>query len=291
MIILNVMSKKTVYPKGSDYIFDKLYNFQKLVPFLRKKIQGEWLIILADLTLKDLETIETKLEIPDYVKVQIYLSRDVYNNFVIKYPKYITKEKTRAEVYKDIIINLPKLIEPRAEKELYSRCNANIEMILDNLPEILSRAEEHEVITYRDVTSVVMPQEAVYASDVIKSLIAVNNMFIPKKGHPLSRFKYSAVEPNVLVLKLIDSIGRDYAFYALRKCVNTFYEEKLKYLKNIETKNDYIYDVVDIYTLLYMQLFFNSSKPQHLISLIYLIERRQNNDAHLLERTLLSVDD
>lgn len=287
MIKIEELNKYTKFPEHPDYILEKDKKFYKLLPYLTKRIKGDWNIVLVDFPIEALENICKELDIPAYLNLYIYVPRDVYITFIQKHTEFKQEPKKRKDIFMEYILSVPKLIDPNAVSELYKRCNGSVQIVESYMQELLNRASESETITRKIVTLVIPQSDNVYATDIIKSLIACNNTMIPKNGHPLSKYLYKTNRPQILLQKLINTLGNDYAFYALRKVVYKLYKEKTEYLKNKTSKDDYILEVVDIYTLLYMKLAFELSKASQLVGLIYIIECRGVYSNNLLEDIIL----
>lgn len=268
--------KNQVIPKEADYVFEKLSDFEKLVPYLYPKIDGEWSIIFLGFSLKDLLYCEEKLDIPEYVNIVAYVSKDVHDRFLARYPKYVEKEVSNHERYKEVLKSIPRIMTAKAIRELYSRFHGNIERIEEALEEIIKNNPDKETIDIKDVDSVVVESETVYAKELLYAFLIYDNELIERRGNPLSGYRWK--RPWELYEKIVRSLGRDFAFYAIRKQVEYLIDEKIKYMHNEDYKEQ-IVEYLDTDMLAELYGSFHIYGPASLSVLLRNIGRRKRDDS------------
>lgn len=278
-------SKDITLPKA-DYIFEKLSDFKKIAPYIRRKIEGEWLIILLKFTYKEVEEV-IAMNIPEFANLEIYVSEDIRDNLALKYSEFIVKDKSKYELYLDFLDKLSIDIDDKAARELYSRNKGNIKEIKTCIDKIKESFNDIQFITVKEVNKVIEKDDTVYAKEVIYAYLLDKNPDIPSKGSRLSRYKY--MNPRELRDKLLENIDERIAFYACRKVLKYLYDEKVNYLNAKECKELEICKVLDYYTIAHAWLTFRISKPSQFEICLLEIERRKQN-ASIFGRTILGID-
>lgn len=220
MINLNEYDRKVII-RDSDYIFDKTDKLESLLPYLKKKISGEWVISLIEPPISYVRELYEVDKIPEYVKLNLYVSKEVANQILSEYPKLEIKKQTNYDRYLSLISEMKILIKPDVAKELYHRANRDIDKITDYLL-LLSRDGD---ITLSKVRKYVIDERTVYASDVLRA-------FLTKDISRWTKYK-----------KLVEILGESYAFYAIRRQTKKFLKDKDKYLRNDKTELWYIANI------------------------------------------------
>jgi hypothetical protein len=272
-------------PVGADYIFDKLEDFEKILPYLYPKIDGEWSIMLVDLKIVDCRRLLDDLQVPEYLEIECHLKQDVLGLLFAEYPKYRSEEKSKWEQYLETVANFPKTIEKRASSELFKRCHGDVGAIREALAELLTMSIDEDVITIRHINAILLANDSVYAKDVILTLLLKPNVLVPSRGSRLSRYKYN--NPFELYTKLEYEIGRDAAFYSMRKYLRNLYEGKIDYLRNKETKEKEVVEVLDVYEIAHAYLTFFMSSPLQILTCLTILEER-TRDASSFQTTVLA---
>lgn len=238
-----------------DYLFDKPEKFMKLVPYLKKKLDGDWRIAIIDPPIQFVREITDGDFVPEYVIVELYLEKSISERIMQERPRLTIKQKTAYEKYLDTIGDLKVLIDPKAAKELYMR----VGMSKDKLPDYLlslSEIAKDGKITVSDVRREVADERKVYASDVINGFLLHD------------RWRWKKYE------ELVSVLGRDYAFYAMRKYTTRLLQEKNRYLRNEETKL-YIVDRIDSPGVCLAYTIFATAKSVELDMCMRMLENRE----------------
>ena len=279
-------SRDITFPKGCDYIFEKVKDLEKKLKYLRPKLEGEWIIVCVDFNLKEMREIKENFKIPDYVDIRCYVKQEVIEKFLIEYPEYAEVEVSKWDQYLELVKTLEKPMSKSAMNELYKRNKGNLEKIRGVLPDIINAAEEKEIIDIKDINNYVLKEEKTYARDVILSFLLRGNENIPRKGNRLSKFRYG--NPWDYYYSLVDEYGEKTSYYFLRKSVNKLFEQKLNYLRNEDIKEEEFVKAVDYFHIVYLKdLFVMCTKPDQLIIIFRMLERR-NNNACIFEETFLT---
>lgn len=254
------MIKFLVYTRDTrirdvDYLLEDPAKLLAMIVYLRPKIEGEWVIALFEPPIKFVRELLDNDIIPDYVNVDIYLEQSVVNTLMTERPQVFIKKKTPYENFMDMIADMKVLIEPKAAKELYKRVGKN----KDKLPEYLrSLAEKADsgVVSLSMVKTDVVDERSVYASEVLMAFLT----------RDYSRWKkYN---------ELVSELGRDYAFYAIRKFSKKLLVDKNKYLRNQETEIRGI-EKVDSFKVNQAFVLFNTTTAVELDMCMYMLENRE----------------
>lgn len=272
-------------PLNFDRVFDKMKDFERILPYLYAKIEGNWRICLVDFRIADCRRIVDELDIPKHLDLEIYLKQDVLALFYSEYPSYSVIVKSKWEQYMELISVFPKTIERKASSELFKRCEGNVDTIRETLSVLLTTYEDAEVITIKHINAVIMASDTVYARDVILTLLLKNNNRVPKKGHRLARYKYNNYYD--LYSQLERAVGKRVAFFAMRKVLKKLYEDKLAYLDNKELKDYSVVEVIDIYEITHAYMTFYLSNYDQVLVCLSIIEERLSN-ASSFETTILN---
>lgn len=236
-----------------DYLYDDPEKFLKLLPYIKKKIDGDWRIAILEPDIKFVRKIADSAIVPEYVTLELYMEKSVAEKIAIEKPKIFVKQKTAYEKYLDSIGEMKVLINPKAAKELYRRVGTHKEKLTEYLI-TLSESVDGE-ISISDVTREVLDERKLYASDVLNSFLLRD------------RWRWKRYEDFVQVM------GRDYAYYSLRKYANKLLEEKNRYLRNEDTKLRIIKDVDSLSVCLAYTL-FNTTKSVELDLCMRMLDNR-----------------
>lgn len=272
---LLAINKRTVYTKA-DYTFEKLKDFEKVVPYLYPKIEGSWRISLIKFQLDELEHIQENINIPDYVNIYAYLSKDILEKFVEKFPDVREREKTPKEKYNEFLKDFPKMFTGKALKELYSRFHGNVAKIEEIAADLLELTQDKDVIDVSDINKIAVKEDIVYAKDVLYTFLIYDCELIPRRGHKLAGYRWK--KPWELYNKLVNNLGRSYSYYAIRKQVDNLVKEKIKYMHNEEYKEE-IVEYLDVYQLADLYQSFHLYTSDALFVIMDEIERRKRNDS------------
>lgn len=215
------MIKFVVYTRDTrihdvDYVFEDCEKLLKLIPYLKKKIEGKWEIAVIEPSIQYARKFADNDIIPEYVTVTFYMERTVAEQLLTERPNLAVKNKSAYEKYMDLIADLKVIIDPDAAKELYRRVGTS----KDKLPEYLSELSEQAqsgAITVNMVRNQVADERKMYASNVIDAFLMKD------------RWRWKKYD------KLVADLGRSYAFYAMRKYVTKLLREKNNYLRNQPT--------------------------------------------------------
>lgn len=277
-------------PKGQDYLFEDFSEFEKLKDyFYYPKLSGRvWKITFVDITIKDARSV-LELSLPDFVEIVVCLKKDVLIRFLQENGKQLETRKSNWEKFLDMVADFPILIDQKATSELFKRTHGNREKIEEIFNDLKAMFSDVDCIRLSHINAVSIRDDKVYAKDVILALLLHDNELVPLKGSRLSGYRYK--DWRKLYSSLLDEVGKEIAFYTLRKAVANLYESKVKYLKNEDvTTNAEVVEVVDVYQLMHAHIAFQTAKVNQSEVMLRIIEGRKQN-ASLFERTILSNPD
>ena len=276
------LGKDTQFPY-SDFIFEKYKDYIKVVPYLIPKIQGRWTIILVDFTMEQMKEVEAS-NLPSFVEITSYMKPDLMDIFLQEFPKYMVNTKSSWDQMVEVIIYKKLDATSKALKMLYSRCKGNIDEIFRKLNDIEKIVPEGGMITEKEVNALVKEEDTIYSRDILLSLLLHGDKSIPRRGNYLSKFRNANVTN--LVDRFVGDLGRDYAFYALRKYTKKLYDNKMKFIQNKDCKDEQVLKRIDVFTLAHALMCFEMSNPKQLYVVLDEIERRNKNDSDF-RRTFL----
>lgn len=254
------MIKFLVYTKDTrifdcDYIIEKPEKLIDLIPYLNKKIEGQWSIALLLPPIKFARRLTDEEIIPEYVQLSVYLERGVSEQLCTERPQLIIKQKTPYERFMDSIGEKQIDITPKAARELYYRVGVHKDK-LDEYLVTLGEENKGREITQDIIRKQIPDERKVYASDVLLSFLTKDR----------SRWK----KYNTLVLTL----GQEYAFYALRKYSGKLLHDKNHYLRNENTEIRGI-DKIDGFRISQAYILFNTCKSSELDTCMRLLDERE----------------
>lgn len=264
---------------GYDFIFTKFDDFISSRAVHYPPLKGMWKIAFIDFRFIDLEKVRDYSEYP-FQDIYVFGRKELLLELGVM--SEVMEVKPFDDFMQNQIGKLEIEIEPKAAKELYSRCRDKEERqeILDTFVR-----EGFLVITLKDINEVKPQQDVVYASDVIHSLLSLSLNGIPRRGNPLSKFRWMPLYQ--ILEKHIKIVGQTISFYSLRKYLKRFSELKLKYLSNTEfTANATQMELIkriDVYTILYCNLVFQHGSPDSLMACVADCEKRVRLEGNLLK--------
>ena len=236
-----------ILPNDSDYVFDKLRDLERIEPYLYPKIEGNWVIVMMDMRIKELKYILNEMNIPDYVDLVCTVKQDTYKEFCRQYPTYAIEPKTKKEMYEEFIATIDIPIDIKAYYALYNRSRGDINRIREVIDSIMEILPDTNNITVKEVDRVLPRENIVYASDVVLAMLLYKNPVLKKTGSRYSKYKYA--KPKKLLWQLIEALGYEYAFYAMRVQVRALYKEVTKYMNNEESKFADLFQIVDVFKI------------------------------------------
>lgn len=237
-----------------DYLYEKEDKFLSVLPYLKRKIEGDWKIAILEPDIKFVRRTFDEQLVPEYVELALYMERSIAERIMIEKPQLAVKEKTAFEKYMDSISEMKILIRPDAAKELYRRVGTNKAKLPEYLLNLsqLSKGE----ITVADVRREVADERTLYASDVVNSFLLHE------------RWRWTRYE------KFVKMLGRDYAYYAIRKYITKLLNEKNAYLRNEETSIRVI-DKIDSVSVCAAFTIFNTTRPEELDICMQMLDRNE----------------
>lgn len=248
-----------------EYIFDKAEDFYSLLPYLRKKIKGDWNIALVEPKLDVIRELYS-LTIPEYINITVYLEPNTYDAFTLEHPEAIIKEKSNFQLFKDYINSLPQLFEPKAVQEIYKRIGSNLPQLKDEVSKLISKCNKNN-ITVKDVQAFIPKNDIVYPSQVIQQFLLYRSVY-----------RWNTLE------KFVNHLGPQRAFFTLRKHIANLFEDKMDFLKG-KKNPDYLTTKIDVNTILRAHYMFQQADNYKQLTVIMAcIDRKAlifNNDSFI----------
>ena len=247
MIKITAMSKD-IKINNADYVFDKTDNMMKVLPYLYRKITGDWYIALLE---PKLDTIRTLLDtdiIPEYVMLELFVEQGQLDQLMLERPSMAVKKVTTWQKYLDLIASSNLIVEPRAVSEIYRRVGPNIKGLETALEELGNKVNNGE-INIKHVRLYIQDNSRVYTSQVVRA-------FLTNDPRAWDYFYINEME-----------LGTEIAFYATRKYLRKLLKEKNEYLLNRETK-DRAVETIDAFSIMRAySLFETASSYKQLVPL------------------------
>lgn len=261
-------------PKG-DYIFEKVKEFNRIYPFLTKKIDNTtWRLIYITPTIQEVRKF-IELNSPDYIEIILLCRNETLQTIYMEYPNYEKEDKTKWQQYLDVIADYPKIIEQKASKELYKRSKGNLEVIIEVLQNLLDI--DSNVVTLKHINQYLVKDNSIYGRDIILPIYLKNNLKVSARGSIYGKYKRYDSLKNFITLS--DQLGDEAAFYICRKCIFNLYDMKLKYINGERVNEPELMSFIDIYSLAHAKLLFTfSNTNQGIVVIIDLIERNTSKN-------------
>lgn len=269
------LDKHTRFPK-CDLLVEHFVDFEKLYPHLQPKLRGNWTIVFVGIGVDVIKNIKENYVVGEYVNILCYVNKDVLDRAMLMFKDIQEDKLTKWEKYIEIIKTTKLSMNNKILRELYRRAQGNTDKIEEVINSLEKKYGESAEIKIKELNSVIIKDESVYARDVVLTLLLKNNSNIKRKGSRYSIYKYKDL--NKVTQSLIDSLGRKYAYYAIRKYIRDLFVEKDNYLLNKEVKNAEVVKYVDAYEILHLKLLFEAGNPDMLEACLYIHERRRFND-------------
>lgn len=238
--------------QDSDYVIDKTEKYKSLLPYLKRKIQGDWNISIVEPPLTFVRELYDEQLVPEYVNVYVYMDKTVLGQLLAERPQLVIKRKTAYEKYLDLIADMKIMIEPKAARELYRRVGAS----KDKLPGYLQELANKGTVTLQSVKNTVADERKTYASEVVIAFLRRD------------RWRWKKYD------KLVSELGREYTFYAIRKFLGKLLKEKEKYLHNQDVEIKEV-DSIDAYTVCHAWAVFNMTTSSELEVCMAVLENRE----------------
>lgn len=245
-------NKKDIDFDYFDYVFEDSKELEEVLPYLLPKLDGEWTVLLLEPKLEKAKLYIETTFIPSYINLSLALEETQLKQIYLENPKLVEQEKSPWDIYLDLISKSGLIMADSVLKEIYYRCGPKEK----DLAEALKTLSQYDIITMREVNKHFLKQQRVYASAVVKQLLA---------GHQRQALRLFAA------LELEQGTTR--AFYYMRKAIRNLLEQKTLYLQNQDVKSKSIadlstYDIVRLYWL-----FETATSPQQLDVIIQMYER------------------
>lgn len=237
-----------------DYLLEDTDKFLHLVPYLKRKIEGDWRIAILEPDIQFVRKIEDGNIVPEYVTLELYLDKSVAERLVTERPTLFVEKKTAYEKYLDTIGELKVLIEPKAATDLYRRVGVNKDKLHEYLLHLASTVDG--VIKVSDVRREIPDERRVYSSDVINSFILRD------------RYRWKKYDA------LVSELGTSYAYYSMRKYTERLIADKNRYLMNEETELRSI-DKLNAPGVCLAYTIFHTTKVSELDLCMYLLDNKE----------------
>lgn len=278
MINLNLFKSKTVYP-NYDYIFDNKNDLDKLLMYLSPKLDGNvFVIVCVGLNVDEsIDIYDNYLE-NKYIYLYLYLRKDVLQMLLNKKRIDIKDVKSQYEEFIDYIKNVSLIFDDKSLKALYYRTKGNKDKLEDSINKLIQSGKKS--ITVKDIDKVLINNTFIYGRDVVLSIWLKKNE--NTKELPLYYQRYRKLNTLIIWEQLVESLGKRHAFYSMYSFVNRIYEEKKKYLRNEDIKEESLIKIIDIKEIMYARSLFAISTERQAIAVILDLISRNEKEGKLL---------
>lgn len=264
MIQLCRLDKKTKLP-DADYVLEKTDKFYDILSLLTPKFEGKWLFLLLDPKLAFVQEMLNGKHIPDWVDINLYMSRKKIEKLALEFPALQPKEKKFKDEVNDVLAELNHVVDERAKKMLIEVFRGNINELRDTLNKLDLECTA-PTITAKQVQGTVNYTKRIYASDVINAFL-VNDT---------RRWK--------MYQTLVKELGMEISYFAMYKYVKSLLLDKEAYLENKDIKQ-FIVKRVDAPLICYVYvLFANSTNANQTYAILHAIENRNDNSLSRIQR-------
>lgn len=265
MLEYEVISKDTIYTKY-DYILEDIKILKKLLPYLTKKIKGEWKIYLIKFKLSEIEFLKTEYK---YIKFIVMLSKEDMEQV-----KGDIKKISTWDSYLEYLSMVNKNMSNKTISELYRRSKGNLATIIETIQSLEVLYPNSQNITIAQLDKILIKEDIVYARDVVLAMLLKKNKLLSTKGSIYSKYKFSNYLN--LYLKLRDIMNADVAFYAIKKQIKKLYDIKMSDLNNedIDKRKVELCKYIDIYEILYLHTIINLLNYNQIYILFVLWDKR-----------------
>lgn len=247
MMDLRVRKRKAAFP-DADYICEKEETFLNLIYILTPKFFGKWEVLLLDPKITFIKQCADTGLIPDWINCHIYVSQQKLGIVTEEFPNLAPKQISVKDSFKEMVAKLKHPIEDKAMWMVYNAIGSNLEA-LDEALQQLDRECQSEVITRKQVQSVVNYTKRVYASDVVADFL-------------LNRqWRYQHLNA------LVKELGESYAYNAIQSQVKKLLKAKNQYLHNEDTDNRLV-DKIPAPLICYLYILFANSNSYHSLYVI-----------------------
>jgi len=270
---LAISRDTNVGAKHYDYVFEELQEFIKSAPLRMPPFKGMWSVALFDITIEEFDAYY-KLKEEDFIKVDVYVNKEI----LLKRNQSVIDESPW-DKYMKMLENYPHIINKDASRYLYFGCEGNVDSIRDILLDL--KDKDIDVITVDILKSYILYQRKVYASNIILAIYTKSNKYITKEDTLL--FHHTRKDPVYLIGELVNSIGDEYAFYALRKQIYKLFDFKRDYINgtiNTSKISKTYYQLIkkiDYTELLFAYYLFKTYTGDCIYIVLLLLERRTKN--------------
>ena len=247
---------------SGDYILENGDDFFKLLPYLYTPLVGKWKIVLLELTIADARRVIDCQNIPNDVEVEMYLPMEDLERLELERPHLVVEKVSPYDVFMQLIAQLPVIVDPNASSAIYHRAGPDPDNLKTALNDVMQVCDG-ERITLQDVNKVLLDNRRVYASDVVRAFI----------GPRTIRNRWYWVE------KLVEELGNDIAYYAVRKYIRQLLLNKNKYMLNQEVEKRFEREVaeIDAYTIAHAYTTFcKYDNPKLFYPALLSLERRNH---------------
>lgn len=260
-----------------DRSYTSLKDYQEDRGIRLPKVDGNWNILFVDLRFKDLQAL-LGMDRYSFHDITVFARPEVLRDTSLSKPE--KDKKNSYEIFMhDVVSTIPKVIDDKVVRELYTRCRDDESKLENALEEI--RRHPSPRITIEILDTIIAPVISVWASDVAASLLVYYNQTIPRKGHPLARYRMKS--PLALVNTHVELLGAEVSFYSIRKFFAVLFKAKVAYLKNEPLRDTsslqkLIVESVDIHTIMYCYLLFREARPKAYYAVVHDIIERQKGE-------------
>ncbi len=250
---------KYISYKDFHFIFGSIDELTKR-KFTIPPIRDIFRVCLIDASYNDILYLKNS-DFPEFVEITVFTKEEILITLGI-----INKQLSPYEQLLKYLENYPIYLESKLVKKLYFNTDNPIE-ILEDLKDLPSISE-------KDIVKYFKFDKKIFAIDVVYSIFTYRRKLNSFK-------KYYSKNPVYYITSLIEVLGEQHAYYAVRKVMSKLFKSKLQYLEkgNVKLNKSMmelikvidVYEITFAYTLMY---FYNGT---NLFILLKVLERREKD--------------
>lgn len=229
MYILQQKSKEKD-SRTYDYVFKSFKLFYTIADLMTYKLNGRYCICIETEDVEGVAEFIGKAEQYSALDVYIYVPEQVLEKLQLNYPNAVFGKSVKMiEVFKELVSKYGVLFDKGVMYTLYNSIPHEISDMDAALRLIVQTYNvESETITEKMLSKLFVLNKTVYPRTVLLSFLNMD------------RYRWSKLN------KSVETIGNDIVFFAMRKNLKTFMEEKASYfktgsakplIKSIDTRN------------------------------------------------------
>ena len=204
----------------------------------------------------------------DFIEVTVYTKAEILTTLNVD-----QKPLTKWEIFQQYLTTYPTYIDTKLCRKAYK--------LIPNVMEILDSLKDVPCITDKHLAPYYVYEHKVYPIDVVCSILTYKRVITGFE-------KYYKRKPVLFINSLIEALGNDYAYYAVRKLIKELYAAKLQYIKDgsINLKSKYAASLIqniDVFEFTYLYSLIMYYTGTSLYILLNCLTRKKSSQEKFLQ--------